>query len=229
MKYLERVKEKIMEKINIELFLSEEHGFGNILKKFIDEVEKFVGEKGETEQEGWEKIEKSFLTNKLSINEIYDNIEKYGSDRTIILFEIAKLKGLDESDLLDAILKTSDLELTSGLTDISKVNWEEDFACSVPAKKEFDINLNDVSGTIDGVSYPKLYDRLKSKIDPDEVKRIEEYYADSIIKNGIMHIEIPQYHWSLYINPKKLLHELAPKLSMTVDELQNLEKETGVA
>lgn len=211
-----------MGKYNLQL--SGEQGSAYIFKEFLDKIEDSVEE---TEKEGWEKIEQAFITNKLSLDDIYQNVENYGSDRTIVLIEITKLKGLDESVVLDAILKTSDLEMTSGLTNgSSKISWEENFACSVPATTEFEINLNDVSGTVDGIPYPKLYDRLKSKIDPDEVKRIEEYHTGALIENGIMHLEIPQYYWSLYINQEKLLHELAPKLSMTVEELKSLEKES---
>jgi len=206
-----------MKKPKVDLHLSESQGIEHIFKEFLDSVESLASE---SEEEGWEKVEKEFLSNRLDMDEVYENVDKYGSDKTIVLFEIAKLKGVDEATLLDAVLKTSKLELTSP---VSNESWDENFACKVPANTEFEIDLHDVSGTIDSVYFSDLYSELVNKLDPDEVKRIEEYYSDALIEDGIMYISIPQYYWSVYIDQPGLLDELAPTLRISPDELKEME------
>jgi len=204
-----------------EIHLSESQGPTAMFKEFLNKAEEFVYE---SEDEGWEKLEKALSDNKIDMDDILENVDSFGSDKTVILFEVARLKGVDDSDLLDAILRTSNLEMTSGAIEQS---WDENYVCNVPAETEFEINLHDIEGTIDSIHYPDIYSKLVSKLDEDDVKRMEEYHTDSIIENGIMYVSIPQFYWSLYIDQPKLLNALSPLLRISPEEFKEME-EAGV-
>ena len=183
-------------------------------ESFLSYVENFIMLK-ETEDEkvGREYLKKAMPT--LHFVDIYKNLDKFATEKLMALVLIAQEEGIKNDQILGILMDSITLEPTSGF-------GGENYAFSIPMKKEITVDLNTFRGKIDGKLYANIYSELKKLVGPKESERIENKRHN--IENDILTFRIPQYYWSAYVDEEKFKDILVQKLEMSETEIEDLMK-----
>lgn len=183
-------------------------------ESFLNYVENYIMLK-ETEDKdvGAEYLKKARPT--LHFIDIYKNLDKYATDKLMALVLIAQEEGISHDELLDIILKCTDLEPTSGY-------GSDNFIFAIPMKKELSTDLHKFKGKIDGKVYQDIYSELKKLLNPKDAEKIESKNHD--VENDILKYSIPQYYWSGFVDEEKFKDILVQRLEMSENELEELTK-----
>lgn len=183
------------------------------LKKFLEYVEDvtFLNET-EDPKKGQEYIKEAIK--KADINEVLKNIDNFGTDKLIALVTIAEEEDLTAKEIFDLLMNSLNIEPASG-------KGGENYVLIAPVKREMEVKLNGFAGKLDNKRYNDIYTELKNKLTPEQVAGIEENFH-SLIENGIMEVQIPQYYWAAFVDEEKFKDHLVSKLDVTEEEIEKL-------
>jgi len=160
-----------------------------------------------------------------NLENIKENIDKFGTDSLISLITLAEEENFHENVLLDLLFQSSYVEPTSG-------EGRENFIFSVkiPKRKEIDVHL---AGTINGKQVNDVYQTLYDAIDNREtIENIQTYNVDDLTfeHDGTVTLDIPQpSFWGVYVNQRKFKGLLLKQLKIDEKELQDITQISNIS